>query len=283
MKKILAVSGGIDSMVMLHLFRQEKDVIVAHFDHCIRENSALDCAFVGRIANDYQLAFYSERVSLGESCSESRARECRYAFLKRLCHTHHGEIYTAHHLDDLVESVTINLVRGTAWRGLTPLNGSNINRPLLSWTKRDIYRYATEHAIRFRLDSTNTDDRYLRNRIRSRLFSLSPDKLHQLETDIFDLYQKQLTLSSGIEAIIESLTPKTPPYRKSIFLNSPENVAIELLRSVFKRHAVSLTIPQLSSCLDALRTYSDNQLYSLDSSRFLKIGRYYFTITDQNI
>ena len=83
MKKILAVSGGIDSVVMLHLLKDEQP-IVAHFDHGIRSNSHEDAAFVERLANEYGLQFEMRRAELGANCSEASARVARYAFLRQL-------------------------------------------------------------------------------------------------------------------------------------------------------------------------------------------------------
>lgn len=84
MRKLLAVSGGIDSVVMLHLFRGEKNAIVVHFDHGIRESSADDCAFVEKLAKEYDLPFYSRRAELGEDCSEKERVLAAMHFL-RVC------------------------------------------------------------------------------------------------------------------------------------------------------------------------------------------------------
>ena len=150
--KILAVSGGIDSVVMLHYLRDDPEVIVAHFDHGIRPNSKDDCAFVERLAKQYNKPFCYERQELGENCSEATAREKRYEFLNRIAKEHNGKIYVAHHADDILESIAINILRGTGWRGLAPMANQNIERPLIDWPKSQIYRYATEHNLSFRQD-----------------------------------------------------------------------------------------------------------------------------------
>ena len=83
MKKILAVSGGIDSVVMLHLLKDEAP-IVAHFDHGIRPNSHEDAEFVEKLASGYGLEFEVGRAKLGAECSEATARTARYDFLRDL-------------------------------------------------------------------------------------------------------------------------------------------------------------------------------------------------------
>ena len=120
MKKVLAVSGGVDSMVMLdfacHRYSVD-EIVVAHFDHGIRAHSIEDAEFVGKVASEYGVEFRMEKVALGEGASEAAAREQRYAFLEKVANEAGGEIWTAHHLDDLVETVAINLLRGTGWIG----------------------------------------------------------------------------------------------------------------------------------------------------------------------
>ena len=195
MKKILAVSGGIDSIVMLHMLRDNPDVVVAHFDHGIRPNSAEDCLFVAHLAEQYGLPFYSKRVELGGNCSEDAARTARYAFLRDLAKQLDGQIYTAHHRDDVVETMTINLLRGTGWRGIAPFWGDDIKRPLIELAKNDIYHYAAEHRLSFRQDQTNTENAYLRNRVRQALNKEQRQKLYAL-------YQKQLPIRAEIEQIL---------------------------------------------------------------------------------
>lgn len=179
MKKILAVSGGIDSVVMLDFccqFYPHEDLIVAHLDHGIRDNSHEDLEFVRRLAGEYNVEFVSKRVQLGENASEALARDYRYDFLHSLASKYHAEIFTAHHLDDLAETITINLIRGTGWRGLAVLDAPGTRRPFLETEffyepldKAAIIEYAAKRGLRFREDPTNADQKYLRNRVRAKL------------------------------------------------------------------------------------------------------------------
>src|SRR5690554_6827257 len=103
MKYIVAVSGGVDSMVLLDMMhsRGDAEIIVAHFDHGIREDSAEDAEFVAKAAEGYGYLFESTREELGKNASEALAREKRYAFLRDLAKKYDAQIVTAHHLDDL--------------------------------------------------------------------------------------------------------------------------------------------------------------------------------------
>ncbi len=275
MKKILAVSGGVDSVVMLHMFRDDPDVIVAHFDHGIRQNSIDDCAFVERLAIFYHRPFFSEHAMLGVNCSEETARKARYDFLNRLAREQRGQIYTAHHRDDLIESVAINILRGTGWRGLAPLNNPGVVRPLINMTKKEIYRYAAEHKLSFRQDQTNFDDTYLRNRVRFALSSVPENAKDQLA----NLAMRQRELVNEIDGIMSSFELSNN-YPRELF-SQDYQVAFELLRFILSKNGVQLTRPQIARALDAVKSFAPGKKYSLDKNHFLKINRYYFGVTTE--
>jgi tRNA(Ile)-lysidine synthase len=260
---------------MLHMFRNDPDVIVAHFDHGIRSNSSEDCVFVEKLAKTYGRQFFAKHAKLGANCSEEMARKARYDFLKQLAKEQNGQIYTAHHRDDLIESVAINILRGTGWRGLAPLNNPDIVRPLLSMTKKDIYRYAAEHDLSFRQDQTNSDESYLRNRIRL-LLQVVPD---EAKNRLADLAIKQRQLATEIDVILRELNINTN-YPRELF-NQDDQVCAEILRYVLAQNSVQLTRPQLARALEAIRSYAPGKKYSLDKNHFLKINRYYFGVTTE--
>lgn len=169
----MAVSGGVDSVALLHLLagRAELQLTVAHFDHGIRDDSAEDRRHVQTLARNYGLPFVYCRAELGMGASEAAARQARYDFL------HHvrresgaAAIVTAHHQDDLLETIILNLLRGTGRRGLSSLKSTDvIRRPLLHVPKSKLLRYAKREGLRWREDSTNTDERYLRNYVRRQI------------------------------------------------------------------------------------------------------------------
>jgi tRNA(Ile)-lysidine synthase len=167
---VAAVSGGVDSMVLLDMLTKmpEVHVIVAHFDHGIRPDSDEDRKLVEAAAGRYGLPFVSARADLGPDASEATAREARYGFLYQVRRQYDAKaIITAHHQDDLLETAILNVLRGTGRKGLASLQSTeDIVRPLLSTTKEAIRRYAAEHRIAWREDSTNADDRYARNYVR---------------------------------------------------------------------------------------------------------------------
>lgn len=267
--KILAVSGGIDSVVMLDYLVNncDEELLVAHFDHGIRQNSRDDAEFVERLAGQYKLPFVCGHAKLGAGCSEATAREARYSFLRSLARKNNATICIAHHADDIIESVIINCLRGTGWRGLAPMQTADIERPLRAWRKNEIYRYATEHNLRFRQDPTNVEDEYLRNRVREKL----RDFPELSKKKILDLHIKQCELKAEIDKILE-LIPRQIRYDKSL---ADEQ---EILRHILSFHNISLTRPQLANCQRAIVTLSPGKYHSLNKEHFLKINKYTFEL-----
>lgn len=247
MKYIVAVSGGVDSVVLLDMMSKNKntDLIVAHFDHGIREDSHLDAAFVGELAQKYGHQFFTKREVLGASASEDLARSRRYAYLQALADAHNAKIVTAHHLDDLVETVAINVHRGTGWRGLAAFE-SPVIRPLIDTSKQDLITYAQSNGLVWREDPTNASDTYLRNRIRKRAQKLTVDQKRQLRA----LHATQKSIRTEIRKEVQQLIGEGPTYSRYLFTHMPSKVAVECLRLATNRR---LTRPQLERLLHAVK------------------------------
>ena len=196
MKYLVAVSGGVDSVVLLDMLtKSEHRLVVAHVDHGIRgEDSAADARFVAALAKRYQLPFVSTELHLGKLASEERARAGRYDFLFAQAKKFNAIVVTAHHQDDMVETVALNLTRGTGWRGLAVLDRQEMSRPLLALSKAQIYEYAVRHRLEWVEDATNQTDTYLRNRLRAKITTLALDG-----QKIAELRAKQLQLRRDID------------------------------------------------------------------------------------
>lgn len=167
---IVAVSGGVDSVALLDMLTKQKDLklVIAHFDHGIREDSAADKAFVHELSEKYVLPFVYAEGNLGAKTSEAQAREARYMFLQAAKEKYKADaIITAHHQDDLIETIIINILRGTGRKGVTSLGENEaIKRPLLKVTKKELLDYANKNKLQWREDSTNANTDYLRNWVR---------------------------------------------------------------------------------------------------------------------
>ena len=192
-------------MVLLEKFFRDdpEDIVVAHFNHGTRKSADLDEQFVFSRCKELKVPFETMKVMLGEGVSEELARQKRYDFLYHVANKYGGEIYTAHHLDDLIESIAINLIRGTGWRGLTPFSDNRIHRPFIEMGiyKADILRFAAENKVLFREDPTNATDDYLRNRVRSKLLIMPRVEKERL----IDFYKRQAIIRQEIEELCESI------------------------------------------------------------------------------
>ena len=277
MKLILAVSGGVDSMALLTMYAHA-DIIVAHVDHGTRDSSAEDADFVRQKCQELGVKFYETKLELGEGISEELARKKRYEFLKIIQEKEGGTLCTAHHLDDVVESISINLIRGTGWRGLTPFYNDELVRPFIiskMW-KRDVLKFAGEQNICFRQDPTNYEADYLRNRVREKMAELD----ETARVDVIELFEKQNKLRGKIERLVTELAKQTVVgknfHKKELILAADEKVALEVLREICLIHGYSLTRKQLADFLSAIKTYAPHKKFNLPKNHFVAILKNYF-------
>ena len=277
MKLILAVSGGVDSMALLAMYAHA-DIIVAHIDHGTRKSSAEDANFVRQKCQELGVKFYETKLELGEGVSEELARKKRYEFLKTVQEKEGGTLCTAHHLDDVLESIAINLIRGTGWRGLTPFYGDELVRPFIvaKMRKRDVLKFAGEQNICFRQDPTNYEAAYLRNRVREKMAELD----ETTRADIIELFEKQNELRRKIEKLVTELAKQTVVgknfHKKELILAADEKAALEVLREICLMHDYSLTRKQLADFLSAIKTYAPHKRFNLPKNHFVTILKNYF-------
>lgn len=268
-KYVVAVSGGVDSVVLLHKMVARGDDIacVAHFDHGIRDDSADDARFVEAVAARYGVPFETMREELGPNASEEVARKYRYGFLHELAYEHGAKIATAHHADDVVETVAINLTRGTGWRGLAVLDSSGAYRPLLHETKADIYEYATQHKLEWVEDATNATDDYLRNRLRKRAARMLPDGSTQA---ILALRDAQVTAKRAIATEVAKFISPDHEYDRYFFICVGDSVAIELVRAAVAVQIGAMpTRPQAERALLAIKTARNGSTFELGGGVYL--------------
>ena len=180
---LVAVSGGRDSVVLLHWLVQqdEHSLIVCHLNHGLRgQESGQDAAFVRRLAKRYGLPCELDKVDVRELAHQRRlsleaaAREARHEFFARVAEKSGVRtVFLAHHADDQAETVVANVGRGSGLAGLAGMkprqelrNGLILLRPLLNWRRADIDAYLEEHRLSHREDSSNRSDAHRRNRLR---------------------------------------------------------------------------------------------------------------------
>lgn len=228
---VVAVSGGPDSVCLLHLLKRlsaEEDLqlFVAHLNHMLREEALNEEEFVRKIAETMSLPFYSERIDVraqigkGESLEEG-ARRLRYDFFRRACAKFSAsKMALGHNADDLVETVILNLIRGTGlggMRGIPPIryeNSISIIRPLINIWREEIEEYLQEHQIPYVIDRSNFSLQFTRNKIRHQIIPLlieinpkAKEAIHRftlIATETHDFIKEQATRAK--EELVEHKT-----------------------------------------------------------------------------
>ncbi|GHN00873.1 tRNA(Ile)-lysidine synthase [Cytophagales bacterium WSM2-2] len=200
-KILLAVSGGLDSMVMLHLFREcSFKISVAHVNFQLRgKESDGDELFVKEFCVENSISFFANHFDTLAYAAEKSlstqmaARELRYQWFDKLIQEHSfNRLATAHHLNDSIETALLNLVRGSGLEGLDGISSKNGNiiRPLLFATRERIEAYAKENNIAWREDSSNASDDYQRNLIRHKVVPLLKELNPSLENSFSESMEK---------------------------------------------------------------------------------------------
>ena len=273
-KYLIAVSGGVDSVVLLDMLaKKHKNILVAHFDHGIREDSKEDAIFVRQLAVKYGVKFFTKREELGANASEEKARRARYKFLRELSEKQNATIVTAHHLDDVVETIIINMVRGTGWRGLAVLNAEDIYRPLINFKKQEIINYAKQNNLKWREDSTNSLNVYMRNIVRHKI-DLNNEQKNELQI----LHQEQIRLAEEIKSDVTSLLKSIKNDNKisRYFINSIDQAsAYEIIRELTKGE---LTPSQIDSVINAIKTQRNGTIFEASKNIKIHFTTRFFTL-----
>ena len=221
-KLVVAVSGGVDSVSLLHLLSQLKDfynwqLVVAHFDHKTRADSYKDAELVASLAEAYGYPYYLQKYS-GSSSSEASLRKARYDFLENLLvELNYDYLLTAHHNNDRIETAIFNTIRGADRDGMTSLRPrrGNIVRPLLSTTKAEIITYAELQKLPYREDSSNVDVGFSRNFVRHGLVPQGSMVYRNFNHSFTKKLNELASLNQRIDAQLEDLvseisTKRTP-------------------------------------------------------------------------
>jgi tRNA(Ile)-lysidine synthase len=202
---VVGVSGGPDSMCLLNLLLELKEekrlnIVVAHINHNLRDESNEEYEFVKKFSLDHNLLF--EGIKLGEydtNSIENEARTKRYNFYEEVLKKYKSKyLLLAHHGDDLVETILMRLTRGSTIDGYSGFNKISLRdkysiyRPLVFYTKDEILEYLEEKHIDYRIDKSNFDKKYTRNRYRL-------DILPVLKKENKNIHKKYLTFSEELE------------------------------------------------------------------------------------
>lgn len=267
-KKIgAAVSGGADSMAMLHLLRAlGYSVCVLHFEHGIRpeEESVGDLHFVAQYCAQNDIPFFFERCSVlentlpGESI-EAAARRLRYDFFSRMAEAHHLDlIATAHHADDSVETFFLNLLRGGGVTGLTGISPKRdrIIRPLLFVKRAEIEEYCRQNGIPHVTDATNLSSEYTRNYLRNEIFP----KLRQINPEFSEAILRTQEILREEDVVIAADAEREIA-KIAVFLENCVEIEIE----PFNALPVALRYRVLRRCIEQICPLTDLEKKHFDA------------------
>lgn len=181
-KIVLGVSGGPDSLFMLDILNKLKEklqieIVVAHVNHMIREEANEEEEFVKEFCKKIEVEFYSKRIEVEKYANnnkiglEEAGRKIRYEFFDEVAsRTNSNKIAIAHNKNDKVETILMNLLRGsgvTGLQGIQPIKDNKIIRPIIEIERQEIEKYCEENKLEPKIDISNFDNTYTRNKIRN--------------------------------------------------------------------------------------------------------------------
>lgn len=279
---LLAVSGGIDSMVMTHLFQHLGNKTgIAHCNFSLRESeSDLDEEMVRNYSAEHDIPFYSTRFDTKAFAKKNRlsvqmaARELRYAWFEEIRKKNRFDtIAVAHNLNDNIETLIINLTRGTGITGMTGMRtvSNRIIRPLLFATRQDITGYCNRHRIIFREDTSNAETKYTRNKIRHLVIPVLKEINPSLETTLNETAERFKGINGIVSEYISGL-------RKSVSEQKGEFIIFNI--SLLKEHLHNKTV-----LFELFKPYGINNLQLNDLMKVIegKTGGQIFTGTHRII
>lgn len=261
-KVIVGTSGGADSVALLHILKQlGYQCIVAHCNfHLRNDESDRDELFVQEFASELALEYHKidfdteKNAQTNKVSIEMAARDLRYNWFEKLRVELCAEaIAVAHHADDNVETLLMNLTRGTGLRGMTgiPVRNGAVIRPLLGCTREEIINYLKSNGLNYVTDSTNLKNDYVRNRFRNQIIpifeEINPafrqtisDTINRFE-EIEEIYKEHIALEinnlckfENEQIIVDTSILKTKKYAKTILyeLLSPYNFHVDTISKV---------------------------------------------------
>ena len=250
---VVATSGGPDSMALLHMLKNNNyNVICAHVNHNLRRVSDDEYIFVQDYCKKNNIIFEGMKIDgyKNNKFTESEARKKRYDFFEKILIKYNTDILlTAHHGDDLIETILMRIIRGSNLDGIkgfskiSKFKNFKIIRPLIFYTKDEIQTYVEKNNIPYVVDETNKSKKYTRNRIRL-------DILPLLKKETNNVHRKFLNFSEELEENNQYIKEKVEELKKENFKDNTINLKL------FNKNNKYIKKKELESVL--LDIYSDN-------------------------
>jgi len=287
---VVSVSTGVDSMVLLDLVKQIHDkIVVVHFNHQKREASSIEAEYIHDYCekNDIPLSYFV--LNIPEGNFQDEAHTLRKKHLEMVAKTHHTPyILTAHHANDLAETVLMRLSRGSnllGYAGLQPVlkQGDYIYlKPLLSFSKDQILDYAKNHQIRFFEDVSNHDQVYTRNRYRKQIV---PQLLDENPQFLSKVNQFSNHLYEAFSYIRKQSKKYLDDHQNHIQLSTffLEDIVIQkdIIASLLESHQIEFNQLKIDGILTFLTHSGPNQSFQLSDT--LVLQRIYQKVTIEEL
>ena len=257
-KIVIGVSGGPDSITLLNVLLEIKkenvfnfDIVVCHINHMIREEANDDEEYVSNFCKKYNIDFYAKRIDIENKAkklkigTEEAGRIVRYNFFNEILgKTSSNKIATAHTANDNAETVLMNIIRGSGTTGLKGIEPKrdNLIRPLINCTRNEIEEYCEKNNLKPRIDKTNFENIYTRNKIRNMLI---PYIKENFNPNIIESINRLSDLSKQENEYLENETKKA--YKNTLISAKNDEIILDLnkfnlLETVIKSRLVLYTI-----------------------------------------
>ena len=284
---LLAVSGGVDSMVLLDLFIKSGVYFeVCNVDHgTLKEREKIKLA-LGKLSSEFGFKLHLRHIKESPIGNlENFFREKRYSFLTEICKQEDLVLVTAHHLNDVLETFLMRVSQGSSLSGLINMfKGSFVCRPLLEFQKNEILDYAKQNNLNFFEDPSNSSNRFLRNSVRNLLVPLVlkifPNFMNGFLRSVKNLSSANIYLQNNLNAAIKEVVIKNEfglKVEKSLFLKLTKFERCEFLINFFG----NLSALKLVKLIDLIEGESSKQF--CDSNKYLYVAKDHFLISEFSI
>lgn len=258
---LVAVSGGPDSMALLFVLDKlakkfEWQIAVAHVNYQLRgKESEADALLVASTAEKLGLPFYLLKKRVRQGMSEDALREIRYAFFEKLVEKHSFDVVAlAHHQDDQAETVLMRLIRGSGSLGLSGIRYQRgiYVRPFLNISKSELLAFLEQSDIPYRLDKSNTENTYFRNKVRNVLIPLLETynpRIRKVLSDTAFTLQEEQSSKEGVSVLVATKNKSHVSFPLASWQAIPKESQVKALRELFSQNRLPLPTKSLSEAL----------------------------------
>jgi len=274
-KLMIAISGGIDSIVLTHIVHKLNfDISLAHCNFKLRgKESDDDELFIHQLANDLNVKLFTTQFDTQEYATNEKksiqvaARELRYNWFKELLKNEQLDyIITGHNTNDNLETFLINLSRGTGLEGLTgiPATNGKIARPLLAFSREEILMYAIKNNITWREDKSNASVKYIRNKVRHKVLpilkEINPNLMSSFKNTLQYLNESQLIAQEKIDEISDKIIKKETDGTLKISIKAIQKLSHK--KAYLYQILKDFGFTEWNDVVDLLTAQSGKQLFS---------------------